>query len=78
MVDDSSKVAILLAKHLNQSGKNIKTGNHQNETLGLQFELPVYVYIVSDSRRLTFLKETARSPEKLCATTGKLYHSLCQ
>ena len=54
MVDDSSKVAILLAKHLNQSGKNIKTGNHQNETLGLQFELPVYVYIISDSRRLTF------------------------
>ena len=24
------------------------------------------------------LKETARSPEQLCVTTGKLYHSLCQ
>ena len=32
----------------------------------------------SDSRRLTFLKEAARSPEQLCVTTGNLYHSLCQ
>jgi len=31
----------------------------------------------SDSGRLTFLKETAHSPEQLCVTTGKLYHSLC-
>ena len=32
----------------------------------------------SDFRRLTFFKETARSPEQLCVTTGNLYHSLCQ
>ena len=30
----------------------------------------------SDSGKLTFLKETARSPEWLHVTTGKLYHSL--
>ena len=30
----------------------------------------------SNSGRLTFLKETARSPEWLRVTTGKLYHSL--
>ena len=32
---------------------------------------------VSDSGRLTFLKETARSPDELGVTTGKLNHSLC-
>ena len=32
----------------------------------------------SDFRRLTFLKETTRSPEQLCVTTGNLYHSLWQ
>ena len=30
----------------------------------------------SDSGRLTFLKEIARSPEWLRVSTGKLYHSL--
>ena len=40
--------------------------------------LPIALwYSSSNSGRLTFLKETARSPEWLCVTTGKLYHSLC-
>ena len=30
----------------------------------------------TDSGRLIFLKETARSPGRLTVTTGKLYHSL--
>ena len=62
-------------------GLILRTGNEASLYHAVMSnDITYYEYLAycSDSGRLTFLKETTRSPEYLSVTTGKLYHSLCQ